>query len=302
MKDVSRKTTTLRTATASSSVIMSDRTLETVKRGDVPKGDPIPVARTAGIMAAKDASRFIPYCHPLRVDHVALDFRFEKDRLAVTCRVTAVDRTGVEMEALVGATIAALTVYDMLKPIDDSLVIGETRLDKKKGGKSDFSEAFDRPIRAAVLVVSDSAAAGRRMDGSGSMIQERLAEHGVQVVTKSLVPDEKEEVKAALAGFVDQGLDLVVTTGGTGLGPRDITPEATAEVVERQVPGIAEAARTHGFLRTPRAPLSRGVAGVVGNTLIINLPGSTKGVSESLDALLPGVLHAFPMLWGGGHG
>ena len=133
MRNVSNKPTTLRTAIASSSVVMSADTLDAVSRGEGPKGDAIPVARTAGIMAAKDTSRIIPYCHPVRVDHVAVDFDVKGDRLAITCAVTAVDRTGVEMEALTGASVAALTVYDMLKPVDKTLVIGETRLEKKKG-------------------------------------------------------------------------------------------------------------------------------------------------------------------------
>lgn len=301
MRDVSRKPTTLRKAVATSSVSMAPATAAMVRAGQGPKGDPLPVARVAAVMAAKDTSRIVPYCHPVRVDHVAVDFEVGDDRVDVQCTVTAVDRTGVEMEALCGALVAALTIYDMLKPVDDGLVVGESRLQQKKGGKSDFVEAFERPLRGAVVVVSDSTAAGKRKDGSGRAIAERVAEAGVAVGDVTVLPDEPDAVEAELRRLVATGVDLVFTTGGTGLGPRDLTVEAVRRVIEREVPGIMEAMRVHGFLRTPRAVLSRGIAGVTGTTLIVTLPGSTKGVQESLDALWPALLHIFPMIWGGGH-
>jgi len=301
MRDVSRKPTTLRKATATTSVRMAPATLARVRAGDGPKGDALAAARIAAVMAAKDASRLIPYCHPVRVDHVEIDFEVGEGEVGIACTVTAVDRTGVEMEALCGATVAALTVYDMLKPVDAGMVIGETRLATKRGGKSDFVERFAKPLRAAVVVASDSTAAGAREDQSGKAVGARLAEVGVQVAETLAVPDEPDRIEAELRRLVAAGLDLIMTTGGTGLGPRDRTVEATARVIEREVPGITEAMRVHGYLRTPRAVLSRGLAGVVGRTLIVNLPGSSKGVQESLDAILPGVLHIFPMIWGGGH-
>ena len=302
MKDVSRKPTTLRRAIATSSVRMSGDALDLVRAGTGPKGDALAVARVAAVMAAKDTSRLVPYCHPVRVDHVAVDFEVGVDGVAISCAVTAVDRTGVEMEALAGASIAALTIYDMLKPVDDGMVIGETRLVRKSGGKSDFVDRFDRPLRAAVMVVSDSTAAGKREDKSGRAIAERIAGPGVEVVESLVVPDEPDRVEAELRRLVDAGIDLVLTTGGTGLGPRDRTVEAVSRVIERAVPGIAEAMRSHGVHRTPRAMLSRGIAGVAGRTVIVTLPGSSKGVAESLDAIWPGVLHVFHMMWGGGHG
>lgn len=301
MRDVSRKPTTLRRATATSSVRMAPETVAMVRAGEGPKGDALPVARVAAVMAAKDCSRLIPYCHPVAVDHVDVAFEVGDDGVAIRCSVTAVDRTGVEMEALCGASVAALAVYDMLKPVDDGLVIGETRLESKKGGKSDFVDTFDVPLRAAVIVVSDSTASGARIDRSGRALGDRLAGAGVEVVHTRVLPDEPDLVEAGLRELVAEGIDLVVTTGGTGLGPRDLTVEAARRVIEREVPGIAEAMRSHGTRRTPRAMLSRGVAGVAGRTLIVTMPGSSRGVEESLDAIWPGVLHVFHMMWGGGH-
>jgi molybdenum cofactor synthesis domain-containing protein len=235
------------------------------------------------------------------VDHVGIDFDVRADGVAITCSVTAVDRTGVEMEALGGVSIAALTLYDMLKPVDDQLVIGETQLVKKSGGKSDFVERFERPLRATVIVVSDSTAAGQREDRSGRAIAERLRETAVEVAEILVVPDEPARIETEVRRLVAEGRDLVLTTGGTGLGPRDRTLEAVSRVIERPVAGIAEAMRAHGFQRTPRAVLSRSLAGVAGRTLILTLPGSSRGAQESLDAIWPGVLHIFPMIWGGSH-
>jgi molybdenum cofactor biosynthesis protein MoaC len=301
VRDVSRKPTTLRTATARCAVAMDPQTAALVRAGQGPKGDPLPVARVAAVMAAKDTARIVPYCHPVRVDHVDVAFDVGGDRVDIACTVTAVDRTGVEMEALCGAMVAALTVYDMLKPIDDGLSIGPTRLERKTGGKSDFVEPFDRPLRGAVVVVSDSTSAGRRVDGSGRAVASRMAEAGVSVGDAIVVPDDADAVEAVLRRLVAEGTDLVLTTGGTGLGPRDVTVEAARRVIEREVPGIPEAMRAHGFARTPRAALSRGVAGVAGCALIVTLPGSTRGVHESLDALWPALLHVLPMIRGGGH-
>jgi molybdenum cofactor biosynthesis protein MoaC len=301
MRDVSRKPTTLRTAKATTSVSMSPATAELVRSGGGPKGDPLPVARVAGVMAAKDTGRIIPYCHPIRVDHVGIDFTVRADCVEIACTVTAVDRTGVEMEALCGAMVAALTIYDMLKPIDPDLVIGEARLTEKRGGKSDFAVADAGQVRGAVPHVSDSTAAGRREDTSGAAIAARMAEAGVQVEAVTVLPDDPDAVEAALRRLVSEGVQMVFTTGGTGLGPRDRTVEAARRVIGREAPGITEAMRMHGFARTPRAALSRGVAGMADDTLIVTLPGSTKGAQESLDALWPALLHVFPMARGGGH-
>jgi molybdenum cofactor synthesis domain-containing protein len=180
--------------------------------------------------------------------------------------------------------------------------ISSVALTGKAGGKSDFRESFSRPLRAAVLVMSDSAAAGRKVDASGRLIEDRLKQEGIEVAEYKVIPDDRETIQQDLIRFVEEsGVDLVLTTGGTGFSPRDCTPEATAAVVERFVPGVPEALRAYGQDRNHRSMLSRGVAGIRGRTLIVNLPGSPKGAAESLDALFPGVLHGFKMLWGGGH-
>ena len=153
------------------------------------------------------------------------------------------------------------------------------------------------PLRAAVLVMSDSVAAGKATDSSGLLIVETLKQQGIEVADYRIVPDDLETIVATITDYADhRALDLVLTTGGTGLSPRDCTPEAMARIIEREAPGIVEAVRAYGQERTPYSMLSRGRAGTRGRTLIVNLPGSKRGVAESLKALFPGLLHAFKMI------
>ncbi len=302
MIDVSPKFNTLRYAKAKGVLYASPETIQRVKDNTVPKGDVLQVARAAGIQAAKQTAQWIVFCHPIPLDWVEISAEVEDDSIKVFAEVRSVWKTGVEMEALTAVSAALLNMYDMLKPLDDALKIGTIQLVKKRGGKSDFTDAFPEPIKAGVLVISTSTYEGSREDKSGRVIQEFLKNQPVEVVEYKVVPDDRAQIEQTLQEWADaRGLDLIFTTGGTGLGPYDLTPEATRAVIEREVPGIAEAIRRHGKDRTPFAMLSREVVGVRGKTLIVNLPGSSRGAKESLEALFPGLLHAFPMLWGGGH-
>ncbi|HXW12101.1 MAG TPA: molybdenum cofactor synthesis domain-containing protein, partial [Nitrososphaeraceae archaeon] len=210
--------------------------------------------------------------------------------------------TGVEMEALSGACIGALTIYDMLKPIDDTLFISSVKLVEKSGGIGQFKINDGNKIRAGVIVVSDSVAAGKREDKSGKFIVKTLKDKSIHVVKYQVVPDDSSIIEELLIKYSDDlHLNLILTTGGTGLGPRDVTPESTRKVIEREITGIAEGSRAYGQRRTPLSMLSRGIAGVRGKSLIINIPGSLNAVAESLEFLFPGLEHAFKMMGGDGH-
>nr|WP_277995827.1 MogA/MoaB family molybdenum cofactor biosynthesis protein [Thermanaeromonas toyohensis] len=154
-------------------------------------------------------------------------------------------------------------------------------------------------IRVAILTASDKGARGEREDKSAEVIRELVARIGGQVVAYAVVPDERQVIATKLREFCDEvGADLILTTGGTGFGPRDVTPEATKEVIEREVPGLPEAMRAQGLKVTPQAMLSRAVAGIRGKSLIINLPGSPRGVRENLEAVLPALPHGLAVLKG----
>lgn len=302
MIDVSPKFNTLRYAKAGGTLEASAETIERIKNKTVPKGDVLQVARAAGIAAAKRTSDWIVFCHPIPLDWVEVTYELYEDKIDVFAEVKAIYKTGVEMEALTAVSAALLNIYDMCKPLDDEISYGNIKLLKKKGGKSSYTDTFKEKLKTAVLVISDSTFAGTRQDKSGKIISEFLKNQPVDVCVYEVLPDVEEKISDRLKELIDdQQIKLVFTTGGTGLGPKDLTPEATKKVIDKQVPGIEEAIRKHGKDRTPFAMLSREVAGMRNDALIINLPGSSRGAKESMEALFPGLLHAYPMIWGGGH-
>ena len=302
MIDVSPKFNTLRYAKASGVLSAGKETILRVKEKTVPKGDVLATARSAGIQAAKKTSDWIVFCHPIPIDWADISFEIKSNQIQVIAEVKTIWKTGVEMEALSAVSAALLNIYDMLKPLDESLFLGDIKLLQKQGGKSDFIDQFEAPLKAAVLVISDSTFSGKREDKSGKLIQKFLCNQPISVDDYQILPDEIGQIREKLIDLVDnRKIDLIFTTGGTGLSPRDVTPEATKDIIHKSIPGIAETIRRHGKERTPYAMLSREICGVRNQSMIINLPCSTKGVKESLQAIFPGILHAFPIIHGDGH-
>ena len=308
MVDVGGKPVTARRALARSVVRMRPDVLGSILDAGGPKGDVLVTARLAGIGAAKRTSELIPLCHPLPIDRVDVELTPDRSdgsiEIRAEVRVTA--RTGCEMEALTAASVAALTVYDMSKALQRDIVIERVELLEKSGGRSgDY--ARDQPAataehEAVVVTCSNRSAAGERDDTSGPALVDRLQDAGLDVAPEAVVvADDEEAIAALLARLADEGHRLVLTTGGTGLTPTDVTPAATRRVIEREAPGLAELMRSAGMASTPMAALSRGVVGTRGSTLIANLPGSPKGATESLEALLPVIRHALDQLAGGDH-
>ena len=316
MRDISHKQTTLRTARASGVVFCSPATIELIRNGQLPKGNLFDVARAAGFIGAKQTPQLLPHCHPVAIDGMEMEFEIldpavhgellgeraaAVSGILITAEARSIGRTGIEMEVLTGVAVAALEIYDMLKPVDKQLEIGGLRLLEKRGGKSDRERYFATAPTCAVMVCSDSTAEGKREDKSGRIIQDMLTAAGALVVSYVVVPDEKTVIQQQIRQGVDEDVQFIFTTGGTGLGPRDNTVGAVSQMLERDADGIAEAMRVYGQQRTPMAMMSRGVAGSIGHTLIVTLPGSSDGARESLEAIVPAVFHARKMMKGGGH-
>jgi len=302
MVNITHKPKTLRKAIAQAIVSVSKQeTIDALVNKTVPKGDVFEMAKTAGLFAVKRTSDMIPDCHPIPVEYTKV--WYEIDGLAITIKmeVHTIYRTGVEVEAMHGASVVALTMYDMLKPIDKGIEIQNIKLIEKKGGKTDFRNLLSQPITAAVLVCSDTISAGKKEDRAGKVIIEKLEKLEIAIADYLVIPDEVADIQKQVSAHVAAGTRLVILTGGTGLSKRDITPEAILPMLDREVSGIAETIRNYGQERTPYAMLSRSVAGFIGQTLVLALPGSTKGAEESMDAIFPAVLHIFKVAEGARH-
>ena len=300
MIDTSKKVETQRTARAEAVLKASAEAMKLLAENRVPKGNAIELARAAGTLAGKRTPELIPLCHPLPLDQVELDFEVREREVLILATARATARTGVEMEALTAAAVAALTLYDMLKPIDPEMEITGLQLVEKRGGKSDFQ--FETTgVTAAVIVVSDRVSRGESQDASGEALVEFLAARGIRAPAPAVVADEVADIAAAVKSAAASGTRLILTTGGTGLGPRDATVEAVRPLLEVEAPGIAEAMRAHGTRRHPFAMLSRGLAGAIGRSLVVTLPGSPRGAVDSLESVLPALLHALDIREGAGH-
>ncbi|MFS0490348.1 bifunctional molybdenum cofactor biosynthesis protein MoaC/MoaB [Leadbetterella byssophila] len=300
MVDITYKTPSLRKAIASAIVQVSKvETIQKVKYREVPKGDVFEFSRAAALLGIKKTSDLIPDCHPLPVEYAAVRYSLLEMQIHIEVEVHTIYKTGVEVEAMHGASVAALVIYDMLKPIDKGVEIQTIKLLNKEGGKSD--PLLYPTITAGVIVCSDRVSRGVAEDKSGKYILELLKSNGIDNVTYKVVSDDKEEIQKAVLLEVKGQVDLLLLSGGTGLSRRDITPEAVKPILDVEIPGIMEAARNHGQQKTKRAMLSRGIAGMCNDTLILTLPGSVGGVKESLEAIFPAILHVFEVRRNQGH-
>jgi cyclic pyranopterin phosphate synthase len=293
MVNITHKSFSLRKAIATAEVnVSAQTTIAAIENRKVPKGDIFEFARAAALLAIKKTSDVIPDCHPLPIEYAAITYSIDKLSVVITVEVHTIYKTGVEVEAMHGASVAALVMYDMLKPIDKGVTISNIRLQEKQGGKTDW-KGFAEEISCAVVVCSDTVSKGEKQDTAGKAVVELLQKQSVADIDYSVVADDIVEIQSVLRSHISKGTQLVICTGGTGLSERDLTPEAITPLIDTMIPGIMETIRSYGQQRTAYAMLSRGVAGFAGNTLVITLPGSQKGVEESLQAILPHIFHVF---------
>jgi cyclic pyranopterin phosphate synthase len=318
MIDVSQKEVTQRVALAEGTITMAEASIACIQAKRVPKGDVLAAAKIAGMIAAKKTPELLPYCHPLVLDKVQVDCEIiSKQTIKITCEVVCFAKTGVEMEALAGVWGALLCIYDMVKGLDAALVINDVFLRTKKGGKQGLWQhpRLDKDVsvkagdgkplqglRVGVLTVSDSCYRHQSEDKSGPALREALTQAGGEVIQSTVVPDDKETIAKLVSTWIkEQSLAAVFTTGGTGLGPRDVTPEALRPLFDREVPGFGELLRSSGAAYTKRSWLSRSCAGLIGETLVVLLPGSVKAVAEGFAAVIDLLPHAVDIARGSKH-
>lgn len=302
MVDITHKINTLRVATAQAVIKVSKpETIAAIKNNSVPKGDVFAMSKACGLLGVKNTPLILADCHPLPIEYTGIEYDINGLEITVLCTIKTIYKTGVEVEAMHGASVVALNMYDMLKPIDKGVEIHHIKLLHKKGGKSDFKDKFRKDLTAAVIVCSDTISAGQKEDKAGKAIIKKLEESDVVISDYIIIPDEKDIIQNKATFYQEQGIDLIVYTGGTGLSKRDVTPEALLPILNRTIPGIEEAIRSYGQERTPYAMLSRSVAGTLKDSLVLALPGSTNGAKESMDAIFPSILHIFRILKGARH-
>ena len=301
MVNITHKNNTLRKAIATAVVqVSSEQTIDAVLNNKVPKGNVFEMSKTAGLFAAKKTSDVIPDCHPLPIEFTAITFDVRGLEIHIFTEIHTIYKTGVEVEAMHSASVVALTMYDMLKPIDKNIEIKSIKLVDKKGGKSDIEDTAEG-VKSAVIVCSDTISAGKKEDKAGKAIIAHLEKLNIENQEYKIIPDEILEIQSNVKRLISEGKNLVIITGGTGLSKRDVTPEAIKPLLDREIPGVAEQIRAYGQDRTPYSMLSRSVVGTIGEALVMALPGSTKAASESMEAIFPAILHIYKIFKGGKH-
>lgn len=325
MIDIAEKKDTHRRAVASGKFFAAPETLKKIQNRTLPKGDVLVLAEVAGIQGAKQTSHLLPLCHPLNLTSVRVWSAVADESISVFCEVKTLGKTGVEMEALCGVNAALLCIYDLTKGVDPALRIGEIQLEIKEGGKSGqwlhpgssvaqglvssslAPGLFLEGVTAAVLTLSDRCSRGETEDQSGPIAARWLEARGARVSCTSVIPDDAQRLRQEILNILEtQQSRLIVTSGGTGLSHRDITPETVLDLARerggREIPGMGELLRKSGAQFKQSSWLSRSTAVQIQDTVVLCLPGSPRAVEEGLDAIGSLIQHSLHMIEGHGHG
>ena len=299
MVDVTDKVSTVRMAKAEGKISMLPGTIMAIQDDALPKGNVLTTAKIAGVQAAKKTAELIPMCHQLNLSFVDIEFVVMADFIQIKSTVKTKEATGIEMEALAAVSVTALTIYDMCKAVDKTMFIGEINLVEKVGGKSDHATEY-RP-QVGVITISDSVSSGKSKDKSGPLLITGFSDSGCSVENKKVLPDGSDELTPTIQNWIKAGVELIITTGGTGLGPRDLTIKTLEDIFDSKLPGVEQALHAYGRGKVKTAMLSRLTAGVVDGTIVICLPGSTGAVKDALNVLIPTIFHSFHMMKGEKH-
>ena len=299
MVDVTEKIPSVRIARAEGIITLRADTINLIQNEAMPKGNVLTAAKVAGIQAAKKTWDMIPMCHQLNLSFVDLEFELDREQIMIRSIVKTRESTGVEMEALTAVSTAALTIYDMCKAVDKSMTISAVKLVEKIGGKSDHAIEY-RP-RVGIITMSDSISARKSEDKSGPILVKGFTVSGCKGDHQKVLPDGSEELLPTIEAWIQDGVELIITTGGTGLGPRDLTIQMVENNIDSRLPGIEQALHAYGRGKVKTAMLSRLTAGVVKGTIVVCLPGSTGAAKDALKVLIPTIFHSFHMMKGEKH-
>ncbi len=320
MVDIGAKADTQRRAIASGRFFAKPETISRIRERSLPKGDVLALAEVAGIQGAKQTSQLLPLCHPLSLTSVRVWTQALGDRIEVFCEAKTTGKTGVEMEALCGVNAALLCIYDLTKGIDPVLSLGDVRLELKEGGKSGTwrhpegtgptpTQQTLLPlldVTAAVITLSDRCYQKKADDLSGPLAADWLKSQGATLQSTSILPDDAVALQTELKNHIDRAqARVVITSGGTGVSRRDVTPEAVSalskEMGGKEITGVGELLRSSGAGFTKKSWLSRSCAFLIRGTLVICLPGSPKAVQQALGAVGDLIPHCLHVAEGGGH-
>ena len=299
MVDVTEKTPSIRRARAEGIIMLRADTINLIQNEAMPKGNVLTAAKIAGIQAAKKTWDMIPMCHQLNLSFVNLEFELDREQIMIRSIVKTRESTGVEMEALTAVSTAALTIYDMCKAVDKTMTISAIKLVEKIGGKS--GHAIEYRPRVGIITMSDSISAGKSEDRSGPMLLKGFTDSGCKGDHQKVLPDGSEELIPTIEAWIQDGVELIITTGGTGLSPRDLTIQMVENNFDSRLPGIEQALHAYGRGKVKTAMLSRLTAGVVKGTIVVCLPGSTGAAKDALKVLIPTIFHSFHMMKGEKH-
>jgi len=299
MVDVTKKIPSVRIARAEGKITLREDTIYSIQNKKLPKGNVLTTAKIAGIHAAKKTGDIIPMCHQLNLSFIDIKFKINKDEIIINSIVKTRETTGVEMEALTAVSAAVLTIYDMCKAVDKSMIIKSIKLLEKIGGKSDLALEY-RPS-VGIITMSDSIYAGNSKDESGPILFKGFNDSGCKVDHQKILPDGSEKLMSIIKFWIKDSVKLIVTTGGTGLSPRDLTIKTLENNFDSKLPGIEQALHAYGRKNVKTSILSRLTAGVIKGTIVICLPGSTGAAKDALQLLIPTIFHSFHMMKGEKH-
>ena len=292
MIDISHKHSTLRYAKAEGVLITKPEVIKKIKENSVPKGDVLSVVRAAGIQAAKRTSEWVVFSHSIPLDWIEISFEIQENQIKITAEARTIWKVALDMEVMTAVSAALLNMTDMLKSLDKNIEFGMIRIVERKGGVSDYQDQFSKKLKAALLFASDAVENEKKEDRTTTIVRQFLEERGIEILSTETIPEDKLTIEQKLVKLTEhEDLHFIFAMGSTGLRDRDILPEVTRKVIQTEIPGLAEGMREHGRQRTPYAMFSREVCGIRNQTVIINLPGSSRGAEESLNALFPGLEH-----------